>query len=626
MPSPLTYIDYFRSIGWKWVFHRIKYNAIKKSGILFKQNPLSTGKSFSIPIEIWKENAGRFIFTRPALDKLHRDRRDKLRQQAEKILSGSIPYFNGNWMEPSASGNWLADPVDGFIYNNQQHFTLFNEFGEGRDIKFVWERSRFSYLLTIMRYDHHFNEDHSAFVFNEILTWIDQNPFNCGPNYISSQEIAIRILNWSFLLYYYSDSLQDQAYKKIMQSVYDQLVHIDVNLGFAKQLVRNNHIITEAAALFIFSLLLAELPEAKEWQFRSKKILEEEIDFQIFKDGTYLQYSMNYHRVVIQVLTFVLKIASVQNITFSDTFHRKAERSLRYLYVCANPDTGRVPNYGSNDGSLFFPLNDHDYSDYRPSLQALGNLLGIQLYKDIFEDTLWFMAPASMINRAALPAVPGVFTFPESGYYIINENTAQTFIRCGDHKSRPAQADQLHVDITLNNENVLFDGGTYQYNASPSDRNYFFGSASHNTVMLGEMDQMLKGSRFIWFYWTRLIERKMEESDTEYIFSGTIQAFRQSGKWRTLTRTVRRSKTENTWIITDQFKNKGNYPMHQIWNISDYGMQHLKFSSVDKNGIEIPGESAEGFYSPTYGIKIPSRRIIFTSNDSTITTTIRAVI
>ena len=53
---------------------------------------------------------------------------------------------------------------------------------EAGDIKFVWEKSRFCYLYTIFRYDQKYNCDSSEFVFNEIISWINSNPLNCGPN------------------------------------------------------------------------------------------------------------------------------------------------------------------------------------------------------------------------------------------------------------------------------------------------------------------------------------------------------------------------------------------------------------------------------------------------------------
>ena len=40
----------------------------------------------------------------------------------------------------------------------------------------------------------------------EIDSWIKNNPINQGPNYLCSQEISIRLMNWIFAIYFYSES------------------------------------------------------------------------------------------------------------------------------------------------------------------------------------------------------------------------------------------------------------------------------------------------------------------------------------------------------------------------------------------------------------------------------------
>ena len=78
----------------------------------------------------------------------------------------------------------------------------------------------------------------------------------------------------------------------------------------------------------------------------------------------------------------------------------------------------------------------------------------------------------------------GFHQFNLGGYYILREKDTLTFIRCGNHKDRPSQADNLHLDIWYKGENILLDGGSYKYNTSDEDIKYFMGTASHNTVML----------------------------------------------------------------------------------------------------------------------------------------------
>ena len=86
-----------------------------------------------------------------------------------------------------------------------------------------------------------------------------------------------------------------------------------------------------------------------------------------------------------------------------------------------------------------------------------------------------------------------MLSYPVGGFYFLREKDAFSFIRCGNHKDRPSQADNLHLDLWVNGENILRDGGSYKYNADAESLRYFFGTASHNTIMLGDLDQMKKG-------------------------------------------------------------------------------------------------------------------------------------
>ena len=56
-------------------------------------------------------------------------------------------------------------------------------------------------------------------------------------------------------------------------------------------------------------------------------------------------------------------------------------------------ENGDVPNYGSNDGALIFPLTTCGYRDFRPVLNTLYVLIkGQRLYDygNYDEELLWF--------------------------------------------------------------------------------------------------------------------------------------------------------------------------------------------------------------------------------------------
>src|SRR5690606_17983117 len=296
----------------------------------------------------------------------------------ERILNGNFPFFSSSWIHLGLDYDWITNPTNGFKYDINKHWSKIPDLSkEAGDIKFVWEKSRFSYLLTLLRYDFYANIDLSQFVFKEIESWIDANPINQGPNWICSQEISLRILNWCFALQYYKNSehLTDALWRKIQNVIYYSLHHVYHHIDFSRIAVRNNHAITETLFLTLSNVLFPFVPETNKWSNDGKKWFEEEIDYQIYKDGTFLQFSMNYHRVVVQLLSLGTALFEKNNLYFSDVVYTKAYKSVNFLYQCMQDENGWLPNYGSNDGALFFPLTDNDYRDYRPQLNTLHKIL-----------------------------------------------------------------------------------------------------------------------------------------------------------------------------------------------------------------------------------------------------------
>src|SRR5690606_11649104 len=194
---------------------------------------------------------------------------------------------------------------------------------------------------------------------------------------------------------------------------------------------------------------------------------EQEILYQVYPDGTFLQFSMNYHRVVIQLFTWAFRSAKFFNERFSEDVYDRAYRSIVFLHNCQDNTTGRLPNYGNNDGALFFKYNSCDFRDYRPQLNVIHVLLtGQNLYGngEWQEDTYWFrVEPLEKVNFPPVKQKEGWIRFEDGGYYVLREGDILTFIRCGNHKDRPHQADNLHIDIWYQGRNLLFDAGSYKY-------------------------------------------------------------------------------------------------------------------------------------------------------------------
>ena len=617
-------------MGLEYVLYRSWDMFLKKSGLIKLKFRTRSKKTKFPSREEWKKMNIPFILQSKTDTKVPVHQNDKLKQAGEKILNGEIEFFNASWLNIGKDYDWLTNPITDYRYNPNQHWASIHELDPSAgDIKYVWEKSRFSYLLVVMRYDYHFDIDCGAFAINEILSWIDHNPVNRGPNWISSQEIGLRLMNWFFLLNYYQDhpALTQVRFATIMQSIYDQVLHIEHHIYFSRKTVRNNHAVTEVLLLYLAGHLFPFHKESKRWKRKGKKWFEKEISYQVYPDGSYLQHSMNYHRVVIQLLTLGIAFSEKIDDRLDEIVYTRAGASLNFLFQLHNEENGALSNYGNNDGSLFFPLGNADYSDFRSQLNALHFILNkTQLYidSDLQEEAYWFGAPETK-SHSPLEFV-SVNQFDYGGYYSIRDKDTLTFLRCGNHRDRPGQADNLHLDLWKGSVNLLQDAGTYLYNSEPDNIQFFMGTRSHNTVMLDGQDQMLKSGRFIWLRWSQADYAKIVEDENEFVFDGQIQAYKNfNGKIRHK-RVVRKKKGMDSWEVEDTLLNKPEgLRMSQVWHPHPKWIDRLSFEIINSGESKIKREEQAGWYSSSYGVREEIPEIHFSTIGNSIKTIIKVL-
>ena len=101
---------------------------------------------------------------------------------------------NIDWNEDIKSGrHW---PYSFYLDLREQ---LGKEYNHGRDIKLVWELSRFHYLMPLALAYYKTGERLYLEKWQELISdWIKRNPLYYGPNWINAMEAAIRTCNWIF--------------------------------------------------------------------------------------------------------------------------------------------------------------------------------------------------------------------------------------------------------------------------------------------------------------------------------------------------------------------------------------------------------------------------------------------
>lgn len=611
-------------MGLRYTTYRSLHELKKKIGILKKRHPINPLLRQFVSKDNWLRDTPLFVISEREEIDFNKIPNQELKNSVAQILSGNFLFFNFEWKFLGQEYDWITNPESDYQYDIGKHWSEISDFSETTgDIKYVWEKSRFTYLLTVIRNDFHNSEDHSEFVFSEIEKWIDSNPVNQGPNWYCSQEISLRIFNWCYALYFYKNSLalSEDLWNKIQNVIYWSLHHVYHNINFSRIAVRNNHAITETLFLALSNMLFPYIPETEKWAKRGRIWFEEEIAYQIYEDGTFLQFSMNYHRVVIQLLSFALSISERNKQPFSEETKNKAYKSLDFLYQCMQHENGFLPNYGANDGALFFPLSDMNYRDFRPQLNTLHKLLvGVYLYEDkVFkEDGLWMGVEDVILPRLyhRLEEKQGVLEFKFGGYYLIREYNTFTFIKCGVYKDRPSHADNLHMDVWYKGRNILCDGGSFKYNTEKAIVKYFAGTESHNTVMLDDFDQMLKGEHFIWIDWSQAINATINETETEYVFSGEVKCFSYLNKKIIHKRTVTKIKDKLEWLIKDEIRHKPfELKLRQLWHTTD---DSVNFHS--EGALEVV---CQGWCSQYYGQCETTKQIEYTTTSGVVETRIK---
>ena len=416
-------VHIIKNMGLRYTLYRVQHELEKKAGVLKRRHPIDPPVKKFVSLEQFRRNSPRFVIHEREKIAFEKHPNADLKNRAERIIRGEVPFFSSEWKDLGKDYDWITNPDNGYRYDINKHWSEIADFSSATgDIKYAWEKSRFTLLLTIIRNDYHHDEDHSGFVFDEIAHWIDANPVNRGPNWRCSQEISLRILNWCFALQFYKHSaaLTEERWDKIQHVIYWSLHHVYHHIDFSRIAVRNNHAITETLFLTLSHMLFPFIPETKKWSEKGRKWFEQEIANQIYEDGTFLQFSMNYHRVVIQLLTLGISLTEMQGKPFSEGVYKKAHKSLNFLYQCAQDETAHLPNYGANDGAWFFPLSDTDYRDFRPQLNANRRFSPhMEKIKSVVGDNL--MNVIATMNAGFIPPNVWVHDMKTGGGRIIGE-------------------------------------------------------------------------------------------------------------------------------------------------------------------------------------------------------------
>jgi hypothetical protein len=601
----------YRSLGARWLLFRVSYALRTRTGLVRKQipaynwndRPLETWLKKDVPsqpesyAEWRRENAPNFFFEPLLAERSGSVSRGAVEaswtpqlavEEAERILNGELKYFAHKFIRTGFPPDWHKDPISGIKLDASKHWSAISNEGEV-DIKFVWEASRFGMVYTLVRAYGSTRDEKFAEAFWELIeSWAESNPPNTGPNWMDGQEAALRLMAWTFGFYAFLDSPSTTP-ERIAQFTVMVAAHaerIDKNIDYAI-FTHSNHTISEAFGLWLVGTLFPELRDAEKYLTLGCRILEQEAATQIFPDGTYSMYSLNYHRFILHIYFCMIQLGDLNQSPVSSLILDRVSASLDFLFQLIDPETGQMPVYGSNDGALVLPLNNCDFTDYRPLLQLGSYLTKKELPFEPGpwdEDIFWLCSPLSLQGRGARVRVKKN-SFPHGGLHLLHNTNSKAILRCTDFHSRPSHADQLHVDLWLHGKNIACDAGTYLYSGKAVWRNGLAHTSVHNTITVDRQDQMKMVSRFIWTDWARGRVLKHDEN----IWQGEHNGYRRLPDPVNHRRTVL-SLDGDRWLVVDHLNGKQPHHYALYWLLNDFSFEqqeNLIVLSVDSTKYKL---------------------------------------
>jgi len=552
----------------------------------------------------------------------------ELTQTADEIVAGRVRLFGGDPLPIQLAyeqhlHHWTAYEKDPSLYQPL--------FGEVQDVKFLWEPARFSWAFTLGRAFHLTCDDRFAEAFWKYTeTFLDGNPTNTGPNWVSAQEVALRLMAfcWSLQVFDSSQSSTTTRKERLARSIAEHAARIIPTMVYA-QSQNNNHLLSEYAGLFTAGLALPDHPQSARWLQMGWKGFHKDLRRQVDAYGEYVQHSTNYQRLMLQLSLWIGALANKQKMPFPRQSRETLERATHWAYSLLDPVSGGMPNLGANDGAYIFPLSIGSIGDHRPVIQAgARRFMGYNLPAGAWDEmSLWF----------GLPYSKELFETPRYLGDAVHGRDSWGSLRAVRYRSRPSHADQLHFDLWWRGMNIARDAGSYLYNAPAPWDNSLTHTAVHNTVSVDGLEQMTRAGRFLYLDWARGWKRKPIESDPAILEreSGHHNGYRRLGIRHERTVTV---FNDEHWEVEDSLlRVKGKPRLHTYrlhWLLPDWDWQvdiidggyelHLKSGkdavilhlsssqpgaalSIVRAGELLSGDQPvspiSGWYAPTYGKK-----------------------
>jgi len=390
----------------------------------------------------------------------------ELTRLAEEIRRHQLPLFDRRF-DFSDPIRWRRDAISGLETSKKYlRWIPYLDSKKAGDHKIIWELNRHQHLVVLAR-----ARDEASWqeLLSEIDTWMDQNPFQRGINWVSALEVAFRALSWIQIYQIAGNRMQPAFRRRFLEVLYRHGCHIQANLSI--YFSPNTHLLGEAVVLHAMGTLFPDFPDARSWAESGREWVRHEYRRQVRPDGSHFEQSSYYHVYALDMFLLHAQLAGA-----SQEERAILGRMASFLEALLGPN-GELPFLGDDDGGRLF----HPYGP--------RSLFG--------RDTLH--AANAFLGRST--GERGSRIFEDAGIAVMEAGDRHILIDAGPFGPGSAghsHSDTLSLLVRSGPEWLLIDPGTFTYVGDPVLRAWFRGSGAHNTVRVAGRDQAIQAGPFRW--------------------------------------------------------------------------------------------------------------------------------
>ena len=451
------------------------------------------------------------------------------RTAADRLAQGQLAIFDLQDAYPAGQIDWNYEPkarrkaplshAPGIDYR---------EYRLVGDCKFVWEPNRHHHLVVLARAWRLTGDlGYAEALAGQLASWLGQCPFPRGMNWRSPLELGIRLINWVWALELARPAgvIDEELARAVCTAAYRHL-H-EITRRYSRFSSANNHLIGEAAGVFIGATFFEMFRESAAWRREAHDILCHEIFRQTYADGGTREQAMGYHLFVLEFFMLCGLVGRRSGQEFPQAWWERLERMCEF--VAGFAEGGPLPMFGDCDDG--YVLNLGGQEDRTAALLGTAAVLFQRadfkaLAGEFGERTFWLTGGRGreVYDRLSASPLPSISSrsFPESGYYLLQASARDGFhaisltFDCGELGFGPiaahGHADALSFTLRVGGRDILVDPGTYDYFTFPVWRRYFRSTRAHNTVVVDGTDQSEMLGPFLWGKRAacRLLEARLE--------------------------------------------------------------------------------------------------------------------